>query len=465
MSVAVEKYNWLAAQEGIPNKMEEAEMEVTFRGHVRSLLEDMECSAMTWMQGSDGQWRVIENMVGRLWALEDATKRLVAAVKKSAMMQLILKTMGVGIKSEMETAMRRWRTQTQIEICEMWVQKGKRARMRRLVQRYFLAAYTYWVREERQRRDRPVWICGPDEKGSRAEEPILRELKAMEEALYKWKRHNDEENYLGRFGRAARMMRAAAYWRRRELGRRLIQFIVNVGWDPESNGEEWEMSGGAELMGLETSKDEERAVEYMQQKGLTEEIQDGKQGNCCFRSLAAEASWGSEKHQEMGEATVAVMRREKMATDEECDEMSKAGTWGDTRVIEAASRMLSRQITVIVMEPRTGEPVIQKIGRTTDGMEDREMTIIYRREHFNSSGGDRHRKEELGGRIFWMRKMGEHWRVDGWTQAPVEAEGVMTTAGRKATEITGGVKHHVQNVWQHVGGGDRQRREPDEKEW
>ena len=39
------------------------------------------------------------------------------------------------------------------------------------------------------------------------------------------------------------------------------------------------------------------------------------------------------------------------------------------------------------------------------------------------------------------------------------------TARRKATEITGGVKHHVQNVWQHVGGGDRQRREPDEKEW
>ena len=69
MSVAVKKYNWLAGQEGISNRMEEAEMEITFRGHVRSLLEDMECNAMTWMQGSDGQWRVIENMVGRLWAL------------------------------------------------------------------------------------------------------------------------------------------------------------------------------------------------------------------------------------------------------------------------------------------------------------------------------------------------------------------------------------------------------------
>ena len=155
---------------------------------------------MTWMQGSDGQWRVVENMVGRLWALEDAAKRLVAAVKKSAMMQLILKTMGVGIKSEIETAMRRWRTQTQMRRLELWVHKGEKARMRRLVQRYFLATYTYWVREERQRRDRPVWICGPDEKGSRAEEPILRELRAMKEALFGWMRHR--KYYLGRFARA-----------------------------------------------------------------------------------------------------------------------------------------------------------------------------------------------------------------------------------------------------------------------
>ena len=73
MSVAVEKYSWLAGQEEISNRMEEAEMEITFRGHVRSLLEDMECSVMTWIQGSDGQWRVVEKMFGRLWALEDAT--------------------------------------------------------------------------------------------------------------------------------------------------------------------------------------------------------------------------------------------------------------------------------------------------------------------------------------------------------------------------------------------------------
>ena len=62
--------------------------------------------------------------------------------------------------------------------------------------------------------------------------------------------------------------------------------------DDDEDDEEWEMNGGAETMGLEASHDDERAVEYMQQEGLTEEIQDGKQGNCCFRSLAAEAGWG-----------------------------------------------------------------------------------------------------------------------------------------------------------------------------
>ena len=50
--------------------------------------------------------------------------------------------------------------------------------------------------------------------------------------------------------------------------------------------------------------------------------------------------------------------------------------------------MLSRQITIIVMEPRAGEPAVQKVGKTTDGMEgDRAMTIVYRKEPFNFSGG------------------------------------------------------------------------------
>ena len=122
--------------------MEEAERKVKFWGHVRSLLGDMECSAKTRMQGSDGQWRGVENMVGRLWVLEVATKRLVAAVMESAMMQLILKTLGVGIKSEIETAMNRWRTQTQMRRIALWVHKGEKARMRRFIQRMFLATYT-----------------------------------------------------------------------------------------------------------------------------------------------------------------------------------------------------------------------------------------------------------------------------------------------------------------------------------
>ena len=31
--------------------------------------------------------------------------------------------------------------------------------------------------------------------------------------------------------------------------------------------------------------------------------------------------------------------------------------------------------------------------------------------------------------------------------------------------MTGGVNHLAQNVWQHVGRGGQQKREPDEKEW
>ena len=60
----------------------------------------------------------------------------------------------------------------------------------------------------------------------------------------------------------------------------------------------------------------------------------------------------SYQEPEMREAAVKVMRRDKMSTDEECDRMSNAGTWGNTKAIEAISRMLGRQITVVMMDPR-----------------------------------------------------------------------------------------------------------------
>ena len=64
----------------------------------------------------------------------------------------------------------------------------------------------------------------------------------VREALYKWMHHDDDHDDDYYLERAVTMMRATAYWRRRELGRRLIQFIVSVGWDPESSGEEERMS-------------------------------------------------------------------------------------------------------------------------------------------------------------------------------------------------------------------------------
>ena len=100
----------------------------------------------------------------------------------------------------------------------------------------------------------------------------------VREALYKWVRHNDEENYLGRFGRAVTMMRATAYWRRRELGRRLIQFIVNVGWDPESSGEEDRMSderGSVEDLGP-LLFDSEFSVNVAPKRMTTRMMQNGR---------------------------------------------------------------------------------------------------------------------------------------------------------------------------------------------
>ena len=150
----------------------------------------------------------MESMIGRLWALEDAARRLVAAVRKSAMHDAadIEDDGSIRIRSEMETAVKRWRARS------TWQAKHHK--------RMFLATYEYWIREERQRRARAVWICSS---GEQQED----DRGGLQEALYKSVRHNDEENFLGRFGRAMTMMKATAYWRKRELSRRLIQF---KGW-------------------------------------------------------------------------------------------------------------------------------------------------------------------------------------------------------------------------------------------
>ena len=232
--------------------------------------------------------------------------------------------------------------------------------------------------------------------------------------------------------------------------------------------EEWMQTGGAEAMGLARSKDDDRAVAYMKGNRLKEELQDGKGGNCCFRSLAAEAGWGEERHKEMREAAAEKMREEGMATDAGCDLMRQLGTWGNTKAIKAVSMIIGMEVTVAVMHPREGEPAMQTVGRTDDRTKKaRRMTIVFRDEHFNSAGGGMYRGMTLDGRTYGLRKVGEQWRVDGWRSNETETQTQRLVGSVKGvvTGLTEGARYHAENVWQHMGGGEKTELKPGEKIW
>ena len=72
VQVALEAYTGMAASDRIADRMEVVEHEITFRKHVRRLLDNMQSRALAWIQDSFGDWRIMESTVGRLWALEDA---------------------------------------------------------------------------------------------------------------------------------------------------------------------------------------------------------------------------------------------------------------------------------------------------------------------------------------------------------------------------------------------------------
>ena len=72
VQVALEEYNSMAASGRIVDRMGVVEHEIIFRKHVRRLLDNMQSSALTWIQDSSGDWRIMDSTVGRLWALEDA---------------------------------------------------------------------------------------------------------------------------------------------------------------------------------------------------------------------------------------------------------------------------------------------------------------------------------------------------------------------------------------------------------
>ena len=356
---------------------------------MRRLLDNMQSSALTWMQNSSGDWLIMESTVGRLWALEDADKRQRSAVRKAAMMQLILRMMGVGLKSEMEAVVRRWS-----------LMREQAYWSRRRVRRMFLARYEYW----RRRRTDTMIMDDEVVLGQRIliDTRIRNELVdglsriTAQRQLQSWMnadgvifidtaRKYDEEALVhkcracgcegeahggiicsedlciiccNRLGCECRVQPAECMGcENTVLGGGLcckcrdggnIEDLGPILFEDRSSdeaaegedGEEWTQTGGAETMGLARSKDDDRAVAHLKEHRLKEELQSGKGGNCCFRSLAAEAGWGAERHKEMREAAAEKMREEGMATDAECDLMRQLGTWGNTKAIKAVSMII-----------------------------------------------------------------------------------------------------------------------------
>ena len=66
VKVALEAYTGMATSDRIADRMEVVEHEITFRKHVRRLLDNMQSRALAWIQDSFGDWRIMESTVGRL---------------------------------------------------------------------------------------------------------------------------------------------------------------------------------------------------------------------------------------------------------------------------------------------------------------------------------------------------------------------------------------------------------------
>ena len=73
----------------------------------------------------------------------------------------------------------------------------------------------------------------------------------------------------------------------------------------------------------------------------------------------------------------------------------------------------------------------------------------------------------LDGRTYGLRKVGEQWRVDGWRSNETETETQRLVGPMKGvvTGLTEGAGYHAENVWQHMGGGEKTELKPGEKIW
>ena len=300
VQVALDAYNGMAASDRIVDRMGVVEHEIIFRKHVRRLLDTMQSSALTWIQDSFGDWRIMESTVGRLWALEDADKRQRSAVRKAAMMQLILRMMGVGLKSEMEAVVRRWS-----------LMKGQAYWSGRRVQRMFLARYEYW---RRKRTDTMIM----DEEVVQGQR-ILTDMRIRNELVDRLSRVTAQRQ-LQRWMDEPLVLECNACGCEGEADNgeicsedlciicccRLgcecrVQPARCRSSDEAAGGEddeEWMQTGGAEAMGLARSKDDDRAVVYMKGNRLKEELAAGwKRRELLFQIIGSRGWLGRRETQ------------------------------------------------------------------------------------------------------------------------------------------------------------------------
>jgi hypothetical protein len=90
----------------IPYKMLIAEFEALYRGHVVRVMGDHDSSALTWMQRENGDWGILESAIGRCMTLQTAREDETKAVRKAAMMTLLLKMWCIQKEKELSECTR-----------------------------------------------------------------------------------------------------------------------------------------------------------------------------------------------------------------------------------------------------------------------------------------------------------------------------------------------------------------------
>ena len=104
--------------EMIPYRMLIAEFEALYRGHVVRVMGDHDSSALTWMQRENGDWGILESAIGRCMTLQTAREDETKAVRKAAMMTLLLKMWCIQRMIELSECHGRWKSGWELSAVE-----------------------------------------------------------------------------------------------------------------------------------------------------------------------------------------------------------------------------------------------------------------------------------------------------------------------------------------------------------